>query len=237
MLRGLSLIEMEERKALRAFRPIIYVCSPYAGDIKHNVEAASRYCRFAVEQGYIPIAPHLLFPQFLDDTDPTERELGLFFGNALMSKCAEVWVFGSQHLERHGSGNTKSPLEGLPAALFHRGFEGGLTLMHAIEENQRTLYDGTRITTYSRAIESANVLEAEAGTTGYMGGDTGHGGRTYFRVTDLGGTDIRVNPIQDRYGNGGFEVTLGGDCELSTMITALKFITQVLEEESKEVYD
>jgi hypothetical protein len=81
------------------------------------------------------------------------------------------------------------------------------------------------------------VLEAEAGTTGYMGGDTGHGGRTYFRITDLGGTDIRVNPIQDRYGNGGFEVTLGGDCELSTMITALKFITQVLEEESKEVYD
>ena len=51
--------------------------------------------------------------------------------------------------------------------------------MHAIEENQRTLYDGTRITTYSREITSANVLEAEAGTTGYMGGDTGHGGRTY----------------------------------------------------------
>jgi hypothetical protein len=86
-------------------------------------------------------------------------------------------------------------------------------------------------------LTSANVLEAEAGTTGYMGGDTGHGGRTYLRITDLGGTDIRVNPIQDRYGNGGFEVTLGGDCELATMITALKFITQVLEEESKEVYD
>ena len=93
---ALSRIEMAERKALRAFRPIIYVCSPYAGDIKHNVEAARRYCRFAVEQGYIPIAPHLLFPQFLDDTDPTERELGLFFGNALMSKCTEVWVFGER---------------------------------------------------------------------------------------------------------------------------------------------
>ena len=24
------------------------------------------------------------------------RELGLFFGNALMSKCSEVWVFGSR---------------------------------------------------------------------------------------------------------------------------------------------
>ena len=25
-----------------------------------------------------------------------ERELGLFFGNALMSKCSEIWVFGSR---------------------------------------------------------------------------------------------------------------------------------------------
>ena len=46
------------------------------------------------EAGYIPIAPHLLFPQFMNDGDPTERELALFFGNALMSKCSEVWVFG-----------------------------------------------------------------------------------------------------------------------------------------------
>ena len=88
-------IEKEE-KALRAFRPIVYICSPYAGDIESNTAAARRYCRFAVEAGYIPIAPHLLFPQFLNDSDPKERELGLFFGNALLSKCAEMFVFGSR---------------------------------------------------------------------------------------------------------------------------------------------
>lgn len=109
--------------------------------------------------------------------------------------------------------------------------------MYEIKENRRELFDGKEITTYTRDVVSANILQVEAGTTGYKGGDTGHGGRTYLRITDLGGTDIRVNPIQDHYGNGGFEVTLGGDCELATMITALKFITQVLEEESKEVYD
>ena len=92
---ALSAIEKEER-SLRAFRPIVYICSPYAGDIDANVDAARRYSRFAVEQGYIPIAPHLLFPQFLNDADPKERQLGLFFGNALMSKCSEVWVFGSR---------------------------------------------------------------------------------------------------------------------------------------------
>ena len=91
-----ALVSIEQKQhALRAFRPIVYICSPFAGDIEANVEAARRYSRFAVDEGYIPIAPHLLFPQFLNDADPKERELGLFFGNALMSKCSEVWVFGS----------------------------------------------------------------------------------------------------------------------------------------------
>ncbi len=87
---------IEEEKALRAFRPIVYICSPYAGDIENNTAAARRYSRFAVESGYIPITPHLLFPQFLNDGDPKERELGLFFGNAILSKCAEMWGFGER---------------------------------------------------------------------------------------------------------------------------------------------
>ena len=89
-------IAANEKQFLRAFRPIVYICSPYSGDVVGNVAAARRYCRFAVDKGFIPIAPHLLYPQFLNDDDPSERELGLFFGNALLSKCAEVWVFGSR---------------------------------------------------------------------------------------------------------------------------------------------
>ena len=91
---ALSIIEKEER-SLRAFRPIVYICSPFSGDVEENVKAAQRYSRYAVNKGFIPIAPHLLFPQFLNDNIPAERRLGLFFGNVLMSKCAEVWVFGS----------------------------------------------------------------------------------------------------------------------------------------------
>ena len=81
---ALTLVENEHR-ALRAFRPIVYICSPFAGDTEKNVEAAKRYSRYAVDAGYIPIAPHLLFPQFLNDDDPEECRLGLFFGNAIMS--------------------------------------------------------------------------------------------------------------------------------------------------------
>lgn len=90
---ALSTIETE-RKVARAYRPLVYICSPYAGNIAGNVENARRYSRFAFEQGCIPIAPHLLFTQFLDDNNPREREMGMHFGNVLMSQCREVWVFG-----------------------------------------------------------------------------------------------------------------------------------------------
>lgn len=86
----------KEARSQKNFKPIVYICSPYAGDVAFNVSMARRYSRFAVDNGYIPFAPHLLFPQFLDDGNPDERQLGLFFGNALMSKCAEVWVFGER---------------------------------------------------------------------------------------------------------------------------------------------
>lgn len=108
--------------------------------------------------------------------------------------------------------------------------------MYEVKEKRRKLLDGTEITTYTRDVVSANLLEVEAGTTGYMGGDSGHGGRTYFRIEDQGSTDIQVLPI-GRYGDEGFEVFLGGDCELETVIRALKFITKVLEEEAEEVCD
>lgn len=90
---ALTAVEQSEKNT-NCYRPLVYICSPYSGDIDANTKTARYYSRFAVDRGYIPIAPHLLFTQFLDDSEPGERELGLFFGNVLMSKCAEVWVFG-----------------------------------------------------------------------------------------------------------------------------------------------
>ena len=90
---ALTAVEQSEKNT-NSYRPLVYICSPYSGDIDANTRAARYYSRFVVDRGYIPIAPHLLFTQFLDDNEPGERELGLFFGNVLMSKCAEVWVFG-----------------------------------------------------------------------------------------------------------------------------------------------
>lgn len=85
---------LELKKASPGFRPLVYICSPYAGDIAAHTKDAQRFCRFAVDQRCIPLAPHLLFPQFMDDANSKERSLAMFMGNVLMSKCQEVWVFG-----------------------------------------------------------------------------------------------------------------------------------------------
>ena len=67
------------------FRPVVYVCSPYAGNVDANTARARKYCRYVTDQGGIPLAPHLYLPQFLDEK--TERNLALFMDIALLSKC------------------------------------------------------------------------------------------------------------------------------------------------------
>ncbi len=90
---ALTKIEKEERAARKAaYRPLVYVCSPYSGDVEKNTCRARSYSRFAVAKHAIPVAPHLLYPQFMDED--TERELALFMGIVLLGKCDEVWVFG-----------------------------------------------------------------------------------------------------------------------------------------------
>ena len=73
----------------------IYVCSPYKGEIAKNTANARKYCRFVVKRGGLPIAVHLLFPQFMDDENPTERKRALEMGLELIKICDELWVFGS----------------------------------------------------------------------------------------------------------------------------------------------
>lgn len=87
---ALSKVEREEKAA--RYRPLVYICSPFSGDVSGNIERAKKYSRYAVDSKAIPIAPHLLFPQFM--SDDAERELALFMDMVLLGKCEELWVFG-----------------------------------------------------------------------------------------------------------------------------------------------
>lgn len=78
-----------------AFRPLVYICSPFSGDIEGNKKKAAEFAHFAYKQGCIPVTPHLLFP-FMNDESPNERALALHMDIVLMGKCQEVWVLSER---------------------------------------------------------------------------------------------------------------------------------------------
>ena len=120
---ALTKIEKEERAARKAaaYRPLVYICSPYSGDIERNTYQARAYSRFAVAKHCIPIAPHLLFPQFVDED--TERELALFMGMVLLGRCEEVWVFGERVTDGMAAEIAKAEKRKMKVRYFTDGME------------------------------------------------------------------------------------------------------------------
>ena len=79
---------MTERKHLA------YICAPFRGDVKNNIINAIQFGRFVYEHGRVPIIPHVMFP-FLEDDVKEEREIAMEMDMDLLSKCDEIWVFGT----------------------------------------------------------------------------------------------------------------------------------------------
>jgi len=73
---------------------LIYVASPYAGDVEANREYAKQACRFVAEQGRAFFCGHLLYPEILNDSDPHERQMGMEMGKVILGRCDELWCFG-----------------------------------------------------------------------------------------------------------------------------------------------
>ena len=87
-----------------------------------------------------------------------------------------------------------------------------------------------KIRVHEKEISGCNVLHVQVGTNCPQGGDTGHGGRTIFGLTDLASTDMRLAV------NGGswqqvrsFSVVLGGDSEHDTLVEALEYALTILK--------
>lgn len=87
----------------------VFICSPLsprgatdgqrAEDLRHNRQLAQLGCGYAVSLGYLPMAPHLFFPEFLSEDKPEEREAGIQFGLEWLSGCDELWVIGNRITE------------------------------------------------------------------------------------------------------------------------------------------
>ena len=74
----------------------VYIASPLRGDYEKNIKNAVEYCRLASEAGVLPLAPHIIFSQWCNDTVPEQREQGLKLGLSLLAHCEELWVMGTQ---------------------------------------------------------------------------------------------------------------------------------------------
>ena len=73
----------------------VFICSPMKGDVEKNLKLAKFAARVLINSGYIPSAPHLYFPQFLDDSDQYERIKGIKMGVELMKECDRMWIIGT----------------------------------------------------------------------------------------------------------------------------------------------
>lgn len=80
----------------------VYICSPLrpvstdpilrANELIDNLKLAKDACTFAALRGCDPVAPHLFYPQFLNDDDEVERALGMELGLKALRSCDELWI-------------------------------------------------------------------------------------------------------------------------------------------------
>ncbi len=90
--------------------------------------------------------------------------------------------------------------------------------------------------TSTREFSDACILRATVSTTGFCGGDGGHGGHTLIELEDLGSTDISCE-LSEAPSKGVYKkvaISLGGDAELRVIIKALRFAADSLEALSRE---
>ena len=114
-------IEKEEEQFSRL--KLIYVCSPFAGNVEYNTSRAKGYSRYVMSKGFIPLAHHLLLPQFLDDEDKEEREMGLTYALFLLGKCDAIWVFGRKITNGMQGEIKRAKRYGIPIKYFNEGCE------------------------------------------------------------------------------------------------------------------
>jgi hypothetical protein len=96
-----------------------------------------------------------------------------------------------------------------------------------MDEDVPALVDDPELRAVAREFTDACILRAIVATTGYRGGDSGHGGRTEIVFEDVAGVDM----VSSHMAEDGTRVALvfGGDAELRVAIRAFRFVADALE--------
>lgn len=73
-------------------RTFAYICAPYNATREFPSEKTKEYCRTLLELGYLPVAPNMMFSQFMKDTVPQEREARRDMAQSLLRRCRVLVV-------------------------------------------------------------------------------------------------------------------------------------------------
>ena len=89
-----ELVRLKRPKAPRIRRRRVYVCHPYRDNPAANVERIVGLCRALTDSGFMPVAPQLYLPAFLDED--TQRDEALALCLELLAACDELRVYGER---------------------------------------------------------------------------------------------------------------------------------------------
>jgi len=82
-------------------KELVYVCSPLRADTAKEQEknmGFAKICAESISEAFEckAIAPHAYFPEFLDDTNPKEREIAMTICKNIINSCEFVFVIGER---------------------------------------------------------------------------------------------------------------------------------------------
>lgn len=101
-------------------------------------------------------------------------------------------------------------------------------------KHDEVIYGGKIIPTVTCETQFTSVT---CGTNGYKGGDWGHGSRTYVKVEGGCLIDYQIRKIDEAKDgtSNGFEIAVGGDCELDSLIETFETIASTLKNMKNEI--
>ena len=125
----------------------VYVCSQYGtrGNKETNLEFAKLFCMAVIEEGNIPICPHLFLAAVLNDDVESQRAAGLKIGLELLEDCDELRIY-SRISEGMKAEILKAEGLGIPVTIGNQGYiyseDKAAELANEIWKDWEELQDG-----------------------------------------------------------------------------------------------
>ena len=188
---------MEDIKTKRPFRPLVYVCSPFSGDVERNLDRTRRFCRFALESGCIPLAPHLMFPQFMPELSAKDPILGRC--TVEFTAHDPFWTDTAATSKNFSSftGGLAFPLqfEGQNIVFAIKGMSQEVYVESDVETSIRVVFSGACVRPVLRnnSIGKKIVIDTSITNGERIVVTTGYGNKNVVKVT--GGGETNVNNL------------------------------------------